>query len=98
MTSSILKFFLDQPLKHWLTRKKRGEDENTKIGISRERKELFHVEIERNRLLPILRRFLTDLLTTLHSNQLFPILLRKAVWFPVLRCLYAHMLYEKRKC
>ena len=41
MTSWILRFFLDQPLKQWPTGKKRGEDENTKIGISRERKELF---------------------------------------------------------
>ena len=26
-----LRFFMDQPLKHWLTGKKRGEGENTKI-------------------------------------------------------------------
>ena len=31
----------DQPLKQWLTGRKRGGDENTKIRISRERKELF---------------------------------------------------------
>ena len=32
---------LDQPLKQWLTGRKRGEDRNTKIPISQERKELF---------------------------------------------------------
>ena len=32
---------LDQPLKQWLTGRKRGEDLNTKIWISREWKELF---------------------------------------------------------
>ena len=32
---------LNQPLKQWLTGKKTKEDENTKILISRERKELF---------------------------------------------------------
>ena len=32
---------LDQPLKQWLTGRKRGEDRNTKIWISRERKEFF---------------------------------------------------------
>ena len=32
------RFFLDQPLKQQLTVKKTGEDENTKIGISREHK------------------------------------------------------------
>ena len=31
MTSQILRFFLDQPLKQWLTGKKIEEDENTKI-------------------------------------------------------------------
>ena len=31
MTSEILRFFLEQPLKQWLTGKKRGEDQNTKI-------------------------------------------------------------------
>ena len=30
MTSQTLRFFLDQPLKQWLTGRKRGEDENTK--------------------------------------------------------------------
>ena len=32
---------MDQALKQWLTAEKRGEDENTKIWVSRERKELF---------------------------------------------------------
>ena len=32
---------MDQALKQWVTGRKRGEDGNTKIGISRERKELF---------------------------------------------------------
>ena len=41
MMSQTLRFFLDQPLKHWVTGEKRGEDENTKISISREQKELF---------------------------------------------------------
>ena len=36
-----MRIFLDQPLKQWLTGEKRREDENTKIWISRERKELF---------------------------------------------------------
>ena len=31
MTSETLGFFLDQPLKQWLTAEKRREDENTKI-------------------------------------------------------------------
>ena len=31
MTSKILRFFLDQPLKQLLTGEKRGEDENTKL-------------------------------------------------------------------
>ena len=31
MTSKTLRFFLDQPLKHWLTGKKRGEDKNKNI-------------------------------------------------------------------
>ena len=31
MTSQTLRFFLDQPLKQCLTRKKRGKGENTKI-------------------------------------------------------------------
>ena len=30
MTSHTLRFFLDKPLKQWLTGKKRGDDENTK--------------------------------------------------------------------
>ena len=34
-------FFLDQPPEQWLTGEKRGEDGNTKISISQERKELF---------------------------------------------------------
>ena len=37
----LLRFFLDQLLKQSLTGRTRGEDENTKIWISRERKELF---------------------------------------------------------
>ena len=37
----LLRFFLDQLQKQWLTGRKRGEDENTKTWISRERKELF---------------------------------------------------------
>ena len=32
---------MDQPLKQWLTGKKREEDENTKFWISQEQKELF---------------------------------------------------------
>ena len=40
MTYKLLRFFLDQPLKQWLTVRKRGEDENTKTWISWERKEL----------------------------------------------------------
>ena len=31
MTSQTLRFFLNQPLKQWLTGEKRGEDKNTKI-------------------------------------------------------------------
>ena len=31
MMSYALRFFLDQPLKQWLTGRKRGEDENTNI-------------------------------------------------------------------
>ena len=41
MTSQILRFILDQVLKQWLTGGKRWEDGNTKMLISRERKELF---------------------------------------------------------
>ena len=41
MTSQTLRFFLNQPLKQWLTGKKRGKDENTKIWTSQEQKELF---------------------------------------------------------
>ena len=41
MTPKTLRFFLNQPLKQWLTRRKRGKEENTKTWISRERKELF---------------------------------------------------------
>ena len=37
----LLRFFLNQPLKQWLTGKKRGEDKNTKNWISREQEELF---------------------------------------------------------
>ena len=32
---------MDQPLKRWMTGKKRGEDENTEIGKSQEQKEIF---------------------------------------------------------
>ena len=36
MMSYALRFFLDQPLKQWLTGRKRGKDENTKkLNISR---------------------------------------------------------------
>ena len=41
MMSKTISFMLDQPLKQWLTRRKRGEDRNTKIWIPREGKELF---------------------------------------------------------
>ena len=41
MTSQTLRFFLNQPLKQWLTEKKRGEDEYTKIWVSREREKAF---------------------------------------------------------
>ena len=41
MTSQALRFIFNQPLKWWLTGRKRGEDGNTKIWISQERKELF---------------------------------------------------------
>ena len=34
-TSETLRFFLDQPLKHWLTGRKRGEDENKSLNISK---------------------------------------------------------------
>ena len=41
MISETIRFKLDQSLKQWLTGRKRGEDGNTKISISRERKVLF---------------------------------------------------------
>ena len=41
MTSKTLRFLFHQPLKQWLTGRKKGEDGNTKMWISRERKELF---------------------------------------------------------
>ena len=41
MTSQALRFIFDQPLKQWLTGKKRGEEGNTKMRISRQRKERF---------------------------------------------------------
>ena len=41
MTSQTLWFFFNQPVKQWLIGRKRGEDENTQISISWERKELF---------------------------------------------------------
>ena len=40
MTSQTLRFIFDQLLKQWLTGRKRREDGNTKIWISRERTEL----------------------------------------------------------
>ena len=41
MRLQTLRFLLDQPLKQWLTGKKRGESQNTKIWVSQEPKELF---------------------------------------------------------
>ena len=41
MTSLTLRFTLDHPLKQLPTGRKRGKGGNTKLGISRERKELF---------------------------------------------------------
>ena len=41
MTAKTLRFPLNQPLKQWLTGKKKAEWEITKIWISGERKELF---------------------------------------------------------
>ena len=41
MRSQTLWFIFEQPLKQWLTGRKREEDGNTKIWISREQKELF---------------------------------------------------------
>ena len=41
MTSWTLRFIFDHPLKQWPTGRKRGKDRNTKIWISRERKQLF---------------------------------------------------------
>ena len=38
--SQTMGFMFDQPLKLWLTERKRREDGNTKISISREQKEL----------------------------------------------------------
>ena len=43
MTSQALRFIFDQPLKQWLTGKKRGADGNTKNWISWERKAFFIV-------------------------------------------------------
>ena len=43
MISETLRFFFNQPLKQWLTVKKRREDENTKTLISQEQKELFRL-------------------------------------------------------
>ena len=40
LMSQSIRFILDQPLKQWLTGRKSGEDGNTKIWISWERKEL----------------------------------------------------------
>ena len=36
LMSQTIRFMLDQPLKQWLTGRKRGEDQNTKISISQE--------------------------------------------------------------
>ena len=41
MTSQTLRFIFHQPLKQWLTGRKRGEGGKTKILISREQKDLF---------------------------------------------------------
>ena len=41
MTPQTLRRFLVQPLKQWLTGRKRGKDENTKTLLSPEGKELF---------------------------------------------------------
>ena len=43
MMSQTLRFIFHQPLKQWLTGRKRGEEGNTKIWISRNRKELFRL-------------------------------------------------------
>ena len=43
MISKTLRFFFNQPLKQWLTVKKRTEDENAKTLISQEQKELFRL-------------------------------------------------------
>ena len=40
LMSQTIRFMLDQPLKHRLTGRKRGENRNTKIWISQELKEL----------------------------------------------------------
>ena len=45
MTSKTLRFFLNQPLKQWLTGKKKGEDENTKFEYL-ENEKSFLVEIK----------------------------------------------------
>ena len=46
MTSKTLRFFLNQPLKQWLTgKKKKGEDENTKFEYL-ENEKSFLVEIK----------------------------------------------------
>ena len=37
----VIRLTYDHPLKQWSTGRKRGKDGNTKIRISRERKELF---------------------------------------------------------
>ena len=41
MTSKALRFMFDHPVKQLPTGRKSGEDGNTKILISRERKEIF---------------------------------------------------------
>ena len=42
MTSEILRFFLDLPLKLWLTGGKKGEGKNTKKSFLDEIKNIFH--------------------------------------------------------
>ena len=41
MTAWTLRFIFDHPLKQLATERKKGDDGNAKIWISRERKELF---------------------------------------------------------
>ena len=39
--SQTIRFMLDEPLKQWLTGRKREKDRNTNICIPREQKDLF---------------------------------------------------------